>query len=86
MTMEKFHYSTPDGGEIVLPHVSKIKSGLIRKYRKLEEMDMIYSIIEDLVDDDTLAKLDELEQGQLEDFMTKWQAGASVGESAGSST
>lgn len=81
---EKFHYPTK-GGEIVVPHISKIKGGLLRKYRKLDEMDMVFSIIEELVDDDTLALIDDLEQGELEKFMAAWQTGVSVGESSGSS-
>ena len=81
---EQFHYPTP-AGDIVVPHVTKIKSGLLRKYRKLDEMDMVFSIIEELVDADTLAKIDDLDQSQLEDFVTKWQAGSSVGESSRSS-
>jgi len=83
MTMEKFHYTTPTG-EIALPRVTQIPSGLIRKYRKLEEMDMLFSILEDLVDEETLSKIDSLEQGQLEDFVTKWQEGSPMGESSGS--
>lgn len=85
MATEQFHYPTADG-EIVISHISKIKTGVLRKYRKLEEMDMVFSIIEEIADEDTLSRLDELDQGQLEDFVTKWQAGASVGESSRSST
>lgn len=86
MTTEKFHWKTPSGGEIVVPHVSKIKGGLLRKYRKLDEMDMVFSIIEDVADADTLALIDDLDQGELEKFISDWQAGVSVGESSRSST
>lgn len=86
MAFEKFHWTSPTGVEIVLPHLSKIKGGLLRKYRKLDEMDMVFSIIEDVVDDETLVKLDDLDQEELQNFMKDWQAGASVGESSGSST
>ena len=80
MATEKFHYPTA-GGEIVVPHISKIKTGLLRKYRKQDEMDMAFSILEELVDEGTLALIDDLERDELEKFMTKWQAGATVGES-----
>lgn len=86
MATEKFHYTSTEGVEIVLPHVSKIKGGLIRKYRKLPELDMVYSILEDMLDEATLAKIDDLDQGELTDFIEKWQAGSPVGESSGSST
>lgn len=81
---EQFHYPTATG-EIIVPHVSKIKSGVLRKYRKLDEMDMVFSILEDLADADSLAKIDNLDQSELEDFVRKWQEGSSVGESSGSS-
>jgi hypothetical protein len=71
----------------VLPHIDKIKGGMIRKYRKLPEVDMMFSILEDICDDETLAKIDDLEQGDLNDLFLAWQkAGANVGESSRSST
>lgn len=86
MATEKFHYTSPEGVEIVLPHIDKIKGGLIRKYRKLPEIDMMFSILEDLVDEPTLAKIDDLDQTDLNALFLAWQkAGASVGESSGSS-
>lgn len=85
MSMEKFHWTSPNGVEIVLPHLSKIKSGLLRRFRKLEEIDMVFSIIEEIADPETLAAIDDLEQGELEKFMADWQAGAKVGESSRSS-
>lgn len=85
MSMEQFHWTSPSGAEIVLPHISKIKAGLLRKYRKQEEIDMVFSIIESVADEKTLALIDDLDQGDLEKFMEKWQAGSSVGESSRSS-
>jgi hypothetical protein len=87
MATEKFHWTSPAGVEIVLPHVDKIKGGAIRKYRKLPEIDMMFSILEDMLDEPTLAKIDDLDQKDLNDLFVAWQkAGASVGESSGSST
>ena len=86
MTMEKFHWTSPAGVEIVLPHMGKIKAGIIRRHRKEEPVDFIFSVLEETADTDTLAKVDDLDQTDLNTLVEKWQAGASVGESAGSST
>lgn len=86
MTMEKFHWTSPSGVEIVLPHMGKIKAGIIRRHRKEEPVDFIFSVLEETADTETLAKVDDLDQTDLNTLVEKWQAGASVGESAGSST
>lgn len=87
MTTEQFHWTSLNGVEIVLPHVKQIKSGLLRKYRKLNEVDMMFSILEEVIDEDMLERLDDLEQGELDDLFGKWQkASVAVGKSSGSST
>ena len=87
MTMEKFNWTSPGGVKIVLPHMDKIKGGLIRKHRKLDAVDMMFSILEDTVDETTLTKIDDLDRGDLTALFEGWQAeSATVGESSGSST
>ena len=85
MSMEKFHWTTPAGVEIVLPRMGNIKAGIIRRHRKEEPVDFIFSVLEETADTETLAKVDDLDQTDLNTLVEKWQAGASVGESAGSS-
>jgi hypothetical protein len=84
--LEQFHWTSPAGVEIVLPHMSKIKTGIIRRHRKEEPTDFIFSVLEETADAETLAKVDDLDTTDLNTLVEKWQAGASVGESAGSST
>lgn len=87
MATEKFHWTSPAGVEIVLPHMNKIKAGIVRRHRKADAIDFIFSVLEEVADADMLAKADELEAEEINDLFEKWQeAGASVGESAGSST
>lgn len=87
MSTEQFHWTSPQGVEIVLPHVKQLKGGLLRKYRKLDEIDMMFSILEDILNEDMLARLDDLDQGDLDDLFGAWQkASVSVGKSSGSST
>lgn len=86
MATERFHWTSPAGVEIVLPHMNKIKAGIIRRHRKEEPVDFIFSVLEEVGDEAAIAKVDELEASALNDLFEKWQAaGASLGESSGSS-
>lgn len=87
MSTEQFHWTAPNGDEIVLPHISKIKGGLLRKYRKLNEADMMFSIVEDIASEETVAQIDDLEMGDMNKLFEAWQkASVAVGKSSGSST
>lgn len=87
MTMERFHWTSPSGVEIVLPHMNKIKAGIIRRHRRSESVDFIFSVLEDVADDEMLSRADDLDAGEINDLFEAWQeAAASVGESSGSST
>jgi len=83
---EKFHWTSPSGVEIILPNMDKIPGGLLRKNRKLDPVDMMFSIVEAICDDTMLAKLDELPMSDLNKLFEAWQESSeSVGESSGSS-
>ncbi len=87
MATEKFHWTSADGVEIVLPHMNKIKAGIIRRHRKEEPIDFIFSVLEETSDEKNLALVDQLGSDEVNRLFGAWQeAGASVGESAGSST
>lgn len=84
---EQFHWTSPGGIEIVLPHMNKIKAGIIRRHRKSEPVDFIFSVLEEVSNDEMLARADDLEADDINSLFEAWQkAGANVGESAGSST
>ena len=83
---EKFHWTSPDGVEITLPRLDQIKAGVLRRNRTKDPVDMLFSILEDVGDDETLAKVDDLSMPALNALMEKWQAEVSLGESSGSST
>lgn len=87
MATEQFHWTSPAGVEIVLPHLNKIKAGIVRRHRKADVVDFIFSMLEEVADEDMLAKADDLETEEINDLFKAWQgAGASVGESVSSST
>lgn len=84
--MEKFHWTSPGGVEITLPYMDKLPGGVIRKNRKLDPMDLMYTLVEAVADEATLEKLDSLPLGDQNKFFEAWQeATASVGESSSSS-
>ena len=79
---EKFHWTSPSGVEIVLPHMNKIKAGIVRRHRKEDGVDFIFSVLEEISDTATLEKVDELDAGDCNKLFEAWQeAGASMGES-----
>lgn len=84
--LEKFHWTSPAGVEIVLPHMKSIKAGILRRHRKEEPTDFIFSVLEEIADDATLEKVDDLSSGDLNTLVEKWQAEVSPGESGGSSS
>jgi hypothetical protein len=67
-----FVYKTTDG-EIKIPSFDHIPGRLMRRHRRREELDFVYSILEDLLDEAELDKLDALDRAQQEDLFTKWQ-------------
>jgi hypothetical protein len=83
---EPFNWTAPDGGTITLPKMKHIKAGVLRRYRKLDGIDMVFSILEEVADAATLAKIDDLDTDGLEALAEAWQGDVGVGESSGSST
>ena len=70
--------------EITLPRMDKIKTGVIRRHRKEDPVDFIFSVLEDSSDDAMLALVDDLDSSDLNDLVEKWQEGVTLGESSGS--
>ncbi|TCJ28764.1 hypothetical protein E0W80_04495 [Microbacterium sp. PI-1] len=85
--LEKFHYVVGDT-EITLPRFEDIEVGVIRKIRKLGQVDQILTLIESYLDEAQLAAFDTLTREGLEEFANAWRTGSSVtlGESSASST
>ena len=72
-----FEY-TFDGKKITLPLLSKLKFGLIRKMRKESAEEQMFMLVEQLADDETLAVIDEMDSGQVAEFMEAWQEASDV--------
>lgn len=86
--MSTYTYEAKDGSKITLPSMGDIPSGVLRKNRKLDEVDFVFTLVEETADQAAIDALDKLPSSELEDLFAGWQkdAGASVGESSRSST
>lgn len=69
--------------EIELPSLSYLKPGLVRKLRRLNGTDQMYTLFEEVLDADTLAVIDEMDPDEFEDMRLAWNkhSGVSPGES-----
>lgn len=78
-----FRYELEDGTEIVLPKFNSVKPGVIRKIRKLSDVDQFFTVLEELADEETLAVVDNLTQEVFQDVQLAWfkHAGITLGES-----
>lgn len=85
---QNFTWTSPSGKQVTLPSLNTIPAGVLRRHRKLDEVDFVFTILEDVLDEDGLAQLDSLGFGEINGLFEAWQknAGATVGESSGSST
>lgn len=88
MALEKFHYKTEAGDEIVLPKFKTVPAGVIRRARKESPAEQVFTVLETLADEATLARVDELEAGEFNRFIEAWQQDSKVtmGESSASSS
>lgn len=73
---EPFVYNSTVG-EINLPPF-KINSGFLRRNRKLSDLDMMYTLLEEKADAENLALTDELEDNEVSKLFEAWQAQAGV--------
>ena len=74
---------TVDGAEIVLPSLSYLKPGLVRRIRRLGDVDAMYTLLELSLTPEALAALDEMDPDAYHQLLEAWRAhsGLSLGES-----
>ena len=86
--MEKFRYTLPDGQDITLPRFENVPVGVIRKTRRLSDVDQVFTILEELIAPEDLERIDKLDRDGFNDLVKAWRAGSAVtlGESSASSS
>lgn len=84
---EEFHY-THNGQGFSLPYLGRVKAGLLRKIRKLSADDQLFTLLEEMGNDEALAVIDEMDGEEFGEFLTAWHeaSGVTMGESQASST
>ncbi|MFE3051604.1 hypothetical protein [Nocardia sp. NPDC059239] len=77
---------TVDDREIRLPSLANLKPGIVRKVRRLGEVDAMFTMMEMTLDEDALALVDDMESEVFEDMCDKWRkhSGIDLGESSAS--
>jgi hypothetical protein len=74
--------------EYHLKPLNSIDAKFMRETRKLGEIDQMFSLLEKLADEDTLALIDGMSRKEFNEFTEKWQrwSQVTVGESSASSS
>ncbi|MBH0777004.1 hypothetical protein [Nocardia bovistercoris] len=72
-----------DGVEVRLPSLSYLRPGLIRRIRKLGDVDALYTLLELVLPSDALAAVDDMNPDDYRLFLDAWRAhsGVNLGES-----
>lgn len=69
---------THNGKEFSLPPGSTLNVGFARKIRHLSEGDQIFTILEELADEETMAAIDDMHSAEFAQFQKDWQAHSQV--------
>lgn len=85
--LEKFQYTAAESGvKIALPKFKHLPVGLVRKARGLSQVEQIFTVVEAVADEKTLAEIDKLTTEEFNAFVAEWQkdSGVTQGESTAS--
>ncbi|WP_157978752.1 hypothetical protein [Nocardia aurea] len=79
---DEFVYDV-DGIEVRLPSLSYLKPGLIRRIRRLGDVDAMYTLLELVLAPESLAVLDDMEPDAYHALLEAWRthSGVNLGES-----
>lgn len=77
-----YEYTTDSGVTITLPGFNTVKPGVVRKIRKLGEVDQFFTVLETLATTETVEIIDEFEADEFDRFQRGWykHAGVDLGE------
>lgn len=74
-----------NGKSVELPNFTDLPVGLVRKARNLAQDEQMWFMLENLLDEKSLAVIDEMSISEFGTVMNEWTQGAPVGESLKSS-
>lgn len=64
---------THDGESFTLPPADAIKAGMIRRFRKQGDLDMAFSILEEIADGEAIEALDKMTLHEFNEVLEAWQ-------------
>ncbi|MBF6459802.1 hypothetical protein IU433_12220 [Nocardia puris] len=69
--------------EVSLPSLTYLKPGIVRRVRRMDNIDAMYTVMELLLDPDVLELIDEMDPEDYEELLAAWRehSGLSLGES-----
>lgn len=75
--------TTVEGTEIRMPSLTYLKPGLIRRIRRLGDVDAFYTLMELVLDEETLAVVDDMDPDAYAKMLEQWRehSGVTLGES-----
>lgn len=81
-----FTYTTEADITVTLPPFKKAKPGVLRKARKLDQVDQFFTILESMASDEALAVIDDLESDEFQELQRAWfeHSGIDLGEAKAS--
>lgn len=84
---DTYKFDAPDG-PIELPLLNQLPTGAMRKIRRLKGLDVVFTVLEEVTDDTTLERVDNLSHDDFNRLLEGWQeaSGIDLGESSASSS
>lgn len=83
--MEKFHFRTKAGDELVLPHRGAVPGGVWRRLRNVDSnLELTFGLLEGVCTPEQLEVVDRMSLDEINELFGQWN-GISAGESSGSS-
>mgnify|MGYP006871057086 CR=1 FL=1 len=81
--MSGFTWTSLGGVDVTLPDLADLPAGVYRRHRNEDPAGFVFSVLEEMADEDTLAKVDDLPMTQVNDLFLAWQSrdGATVPQS-----
>lgn len=77
-----FYWESSDGVSIVIPRMDSFLGGLIRKHRRRDDADFLFSILEEVLGDKGMGPIDSLPMVEVNQLFKDWmrETGANAGE------
>jgi hypothetical protein len=73
-----YTWTSSAGEAITVPDPAALSAGFLRANRKLSDIDLIFTVFEELLEEDELEKLDRLSVAEVNRLFAEWQGASGV--------